>query len=141
MPPPVIVCEKSRQWAVTLGMELASAGLRIRQTRSLADCRAEIDASPTSFVVLELTAANAHPMLTQIARSTGRYPHLRVAVLADRSLGALEWPVREAGAVFFATTPRRVEMLARMVVRHSAAAPPPERTCEEEIRACLPWGE
>ena len=53
-PARLIVCERTGRWAVALRRELADAGVRVWETRTLADCWNELAESPASFVVLEL---------------------------------------------------------------------------------------
>jgi hypothetical protein len=50
----LVVCERSGRWAMALRRELAGAGLRVWETRNMADCGALLGESPASFVVLEL---------------------------------------------------------------------------------------
>ena len=53
-PARLLVCERTGCWAVALRRELAEAGVRVWETRTLADCFEELAESPASFVVLEL---------------------------------------------------------------------------------------
>ena len=47
----LIVCERTGRWAVALRRELAEAGVRVWETRTLADCRDELVENPASFAV------------------------------------------------------------------------------------------
>ena len=134
----LIVCERDGRWAVTLRRELAGAGVRVWETRTLEDCRRELIASPTSFVVLQM-ARDAIETLRFVALQTREFPTARLAVAAKRSQAAFEWPIREAGAVHFLCSPRQVGLLARMACRHLAQVPPPQRSLTERIWASLPW--
>ena len=88
MPPArLIVCERTGRWAVALRRELADAGVRVWETRTLADCWSELAESPASFVVLELRGDVAG-LLALLARQPREFPLARVAVVADR-----RWPV------------------------------------------------
>ena len=136
----LIVCERSGGWAVALRRELAAA-VRVRESRSLADCWEMLAAAPASFVVVELTPGNAALLLRQMARLQGDFPLARVAVVADRSLGCYQWPMREAGAVHFVCSPRQSGPLARLAARHLAQAPAPQRSLTQQIWASLPWGK
>jgi hypothetical protein len=95
---------------------------------------------PASFLVVELTRANAEALVARMASLGREFPLARAAVVADRKLGWCEWTLREAGAVHFAVSPREMAPLARVAVRHLDAAPSPERTLTERIWARLPWG-
>ncbi len=50
----LIVCERTGRWAVALRRELAGSGVRVWETRTLADCRGELSKSAASFAVVEL---------------------------------------------------------------------------------------
>jgi len=136
----LIVCERDGRWAAVLRRELAGAGGRVWETRSLADCRDELEQSPASFVVAELTAGNVERLLGLLARLPRWFPAVRLAITADRALEGAEWLMREAGAVHFLCSPRRAGPLARMACRHLAQAPAPEQGLAERIWASLPWG-
>ncbi|MGA2065285.1 MAG: hypothetical protein ABSG86_09955 [Thermoguttaceae bacterium] len=136
----LIVCERSGQWAAALRRELADAGLRVWETRSLADAWEALAATPAAFLVLELLGANAEPLLGRMAWLGRDFPRSRAAVVASRRLAAYESLAREAGAVHFACSLRHLAPLARMIVRHLAELPPPQQTLLERIWASLPWG-
>ena len=135
----LIVCERTGRWAVVLRRELAEEGVRVWETRTLTDCRAELAENPASFVVVEL-GKNAAGLLRLLANQPRQFPAARLAVVADRSRADYEGLMREAGAVHFLCSPRRVGLLARMACRHLAQAPPPQQGLAERIWASLPWG-
>ncbi len=134
----LIVCERRGRWAVALRRELAEAGVRVWETRTLADCRDELVANPASFAVIEL-GANVGGLLRLLARQPRQFPRARLAVVADRARADYQWLMREAGAVHFLCSPREVAVLARLACRHLAEAPPPQQTLAERIWAGLPW--
>ena len=136
----VIVCERSGRWAVALRRELAEAGVRVWETRTLADCRDELVENPASFAIVEL-ASNLAGLLRLLASQRRRFPAARLAVVADRSQADYQWLLREAGAVHFLCSPRQVGLLARLACRHLAQAPPPQQTLAERIWSALPWGQ
>lgn len=139
-PARLIVCERSGSWALALRREL-TAGFRIRPTRSLAETWETLEQAPASFLVLELTAGLAEALLARLLRLDREYPLARAAVVADRGLSAYEWLLRQAGAVHFACSPRRLAPLAAVARRHLAAAPQPDRDAVERIWSGLPWGD
>ena len=139
-PARLIVCERTGRWAVALRRELTEAGVRVWETRSLADCWDELASSPASFLILEL-ARNPRPLLDRLARLPRTFAAARAAVISDRSLAHYEWLLREAGAVHFVCSPRELAPLARIVCRHLAQAPASPKTLTEQIWAELPWGE
>jgi hypothetical protein len=134
----LIVCERSGRWAVALRREVAEAGVRVWETRTLADCRDELLANPASFAVIEL-GANPAGLLRLLASQPRDFPLARLAVAADRSRAGYEWLMREAGAVHFLCSPREVAVLARLACRHLAEVPPPQQSLADRIWASLPW--
>jgi hypothetical protein len=139
-PARLIVCERWGRWAVALRRELAEVGVRVWETRTLADCVAELTESPASFVVLEL-GGQVDELLQQLTRQPRDFPLARFAVVADRALVEYQWLMREAGAVQFLCSPRRVGPLAQLACRHLAQAPPPQQSLTERIWTGLPWRE
>jgi len=100
-----------------------------------------LDRAPASFVVAELTPANAEALVDRLARLPREYPLARVAVVAERSLAPYEPWIREAGAVAFITSPRGLGPLAAMARRHLRQTPTVELGLAEQIWARLPWGK
>ena len=139
--PRLIVCEQSGRWAVGLRRHLGPLGPRVYETRSLAGCWEIIAQATASFVIVEAGRANLAMLLDRLAESERQYPLAAVGVVADRGLVSAEWLLREAGAVDFTTSPRRLESLARLACRHIEQAPRPRRTLTQQIWADLPWGE
>jgi hypothetical protein len=136
----LILCERTGRWAVALRRELADAGVRVWETRTLADCRDELVENPASFAVVEL-GSNPTGLLRLLAGQPRRFPAARLAVVTDRSQADYQWLLREAGAVHFLCSPRQVGLLARLACRHLAQAPPPQQTLAERIWSALPWGQ
>lgn len=139
-PARLVVCEWTGSWAVALRRELP-AKFRLWPTRSLAEAWDVLAAAPASFLVLELSLTHAEALVGRLLRLEHDWPLARAAVVAQRSLGEYEWLMRQAGAVHFACSPRRLAGLADVACRHLAAAPQPDRDPLAKIRASLPWGE
>ena len=135
----LIVCERTGRWAAALRMELAEAGVRVWETRSLAECWETLSAAPGNFVVVELDAATADDLLGRMAGLAHRFPRTRVAVVAARSLAEYEWLLREAGAVHFTCSLRQLAPLAQAACRHLGQVPTPRQGLAERIWAGLPW--
>ncbi len=135
----LIVCERTGRWAAVLRRELAGLGVRVWETRCLADCWNELAESPASFVVLELGGPVAE-LVDRVARQPREFPSARLAIAADRKQAGFEWLMREAGAVEFIGSPRHVGRLAQLACRHLAQVPPPQLGFAERIWASLPWG-
>jgi DNA-binding NtrC family response regulator len=136
----LVVCERDGSWSAGLRGELADAGARVWECRSLAETWDALAQTPAAFVVVEALRENLDDLVRRMAWFTRDFPPARMAVVAARSMARFEWLLREAGAVDFLTTPRRLPRLACMVVRHLANVPPPPQTLVERIWASLPWG-
>jgi DNA-binding response OmpR family regulator len=136
--PRLIVCEQTGRWAVALGRELPES-LRAHETRSVPACWEMLAEGPAGFVVIELTAGNVDAVLSRMARFERDFPLARVAVVAARSMASYRWLLREAGAVDFVTSPRRLAALADAACRHLDQAPRGPQSQTERIWAKLPW--
>jgi hypothetical protein len=137
----MLVCERHDLWAAALRRELAPAGVRVWDTRSLTECWELLAATPASFVIVELTAANVENLLLRMARLPRDFPLARVAVVAARRLTGCQWLLREAGAVHYVAALRQLGPLAQLACRHLASVPPPLQSLTDRIWAGLPWGE
>ena len=137
-PPRLIVCESTGCWAVALRRELTEERA-LAQVRSVAECWESLAEAPASFAVVELTRANFAGLLEKMAWWESDFPLARLTVVTDRSFAGYQWVLREAGAVHFTTSPRRLRPLAELACRHLDAAPLPRRTTIEQIWADLPW--
>jgi len=133
------VCERSGAWAIALRREAAHLDLHLYETRSLADGWAVLEQSPASFLVAELTLANADALLARMAGLERQFPRARVAVVAERSLAEYEWLLREAGAVWFATSPRELKPMIAIVQRNMQLTPLPARDLTQQVWDSLPW--
>ncbi len=135
----LIVSERTGCWAVALRRELAHGGVRVWETRSLADCWDELANSPASFLIVEL-GRDLAPLLHRLLTLPRTFPAARVAVVSQRSSAPYEWLLREAGSVHYVCSPRDVAPLARMACRHLSQAPSPPQSLAERIWTALPWG-
>jgi DNA-binding NtrC family response regulator len=134
-----VVCEREGRWAVALRRALERRKVVPRQTRSIDECEAELKAAPASLLAVELTETNLDGILELLARVTQHYPKARTIILAERGLRSHEWLLREAGALHFETSPRRIERLASVIYRHLARAPKRASNLSEAIWNALPW--
>lgn len=139
-PARLVVGEATGQWAVALRRELVGLGLRIHETRNVAQAWEMLARCPASFLVIELTRASVDALLERLAWLERDYPLARVAVVAERAFDRCEWLMREAGAVHFTTSPRQMAGLAQAACRHLQTAPRPPRSITDEVWAGLPWG-
>jgi hypothetical protein len=139
-PARLVVCERTGRWALALRRELAGAGLRVWETRTLKDCESVLGESPGSFVVLELGEKNIQEILDFTRNWQAEYPLFRFAVVADRDMASYNWLMQEAGAVEFVCSVRKTGALARTACRHLAQVPSLPQSLSERIWANLPWG-
>jgi hypothetical protein len=135
----VIVCEKTGAWAIALRRLLSGGGCRVYETRSWTECWGELERSPASVVVLELTTQNHERVLKRLLNMAHRFPQSRAMVCGARGLEGYEWALREAGAVQVVFAPRRLAGAARIIERHLMLAPQPELTLRESVWRRLPW--
>jgi hypothetical protein len=136
----LIVCEGSGQWSIGLRNELAETGVRVWECRSLREAWEALPQTPAAFVTAEATPVNLDDLLRRMTWFSRDFPRARIAVVAQRDMARFEWLLREAGAVEFLTSPRRLARLAGLAVRHLANVPPPPQTMVQRIWASLPWG-
>ena len=107
-PARLIVCEGSGQWSAALRGELAEAGVRLWECRSLPEAWDALAQTPAAFVIVEATEENLESLLRRMTWSSRDFPQARIAVVAQRNMARCEWLLREAGAVHFLTLPRRL---------------------------------
>ena len=138
--PRVLVCERSRKWALALARHLPGVSA-LRQTRGLKEARAELTSAPASLLVLELTAENRAGVLTLLGELGDGFPLARAAVVAEADMKSYEWLIREAGASFFSCSVRDALELARLAERHLDEVVLPGADLAGQIWDSLPWGE
>jgi DNA-binding response OmpR family regulator len=114
----VVICESDGQWAVRLRRALQSDRIRLRETRRLVDCQAEVAGSTASLVLLEWSAARRVELAEFVERITRQFPGVNVLALAARDAAGDEWLAREAGAIHFTSSPRALQPLLRLIRRH-----------------------
>ena len=136
----LMIAERSGGWAAAIRIELAETGVRLWEAGPRPKLPLLLAETPASFLVLELTVKNPPRLLDVLAQMQRGWPDARAAVVADRSLAQWEWLMREAGAVHFLTSPRKLAPLVELACRHLAAAPTPQQTLPERIWSSLPWG-
>ena len=134
----LVVCESSGRWAVALRRELAAA-VRIHETRSIDHCWQALADAPASFAIVELTGGNADSLLERMLRLGRDLPLCRVAVVTGRKLVGYQSLMREAGAVHFICSPRRLGPLADLARRHLDGAPEHQQGLIRQIWSNLPW--
>ena len=114
---PVILMERSGQWAAALRIELPEGAIRLIETRSLEECWRRLAEWPRALVAIEVTAERIEAVAAGLRRLERRFPESRAIVLAERGLAACGDLLREAGAIHFASSPREP-------VQHGRHRPP-----------------
>jgi hypothetical protein len=135
----LIVCERTGRWEIALSRELRGSRTRACQTRTLAECRDMLAEYRSSFLVLEVTRSNLDLLLRRLPEIERRFPAARVAVVAEREMARCEFLLREAGAIHFTTSARRLQAIAIAAQRHLNQLPRPELSLVETIWDTLPW--
>ncbi|MDE0736491.1 MAG: hypothetical protein OSB47_11755 [Pirellulaceae bacterium] len=95
--------------------------------------------SPASFLGLELTGDNFESVACSLKELSRDYPRARAVVLTSRPFQHYEWILREAGAVDFLASPRRLRLLAAMANRHIGQIQPDSTIADQTIWQRLPW--
>ncbi|HEV3415982.1 MAG TPA: hypothetical protein VG056_04195 [Pirellulales bacterium] len=139
----LIVLERDGHWAAALHLELDSTRIRLFEIRSWAECWERLAQCPTALVAAELTGEGAGQMLSALSRLDREFPKAALVALADRRLAGYRDLIREAGAVHFIISPRRLgevsELLRRRAERFPAAEAADNPT--DKIRENLPWND
>ena len=130
-----VVRERTGRWAVALRRAMPEVALR--ETRTLDECRAELDLAPAGVVALEFTAAKGDETAAFILEVARRFPSARVGVLADRGLAEHEWLLRELGAAAWTDSPRDLAAIVEVTRRHLASAAAPRPGLREQMLARL----
>jgi len=137
-----IVCERSGKWAAALRREPSVGEDSVIEVRHTDELRAALDATPwATVVVVELRLDALADALDAIADVEQSEQRLLPVAVAEAELGEIEAVAREAGAVHFLTSPRRIAELVTLGQRHQARVPAPAQTLRERVLAELPWSD
>lgn len=135
-----IVCERTGRWAAALRRELEAGDDSVRETRHAEELTAAIEASTlATVVVVELRREGLSGLLDALVAAERRGPHVLAVAVADEELAGVEGLAREAGAVHFVTSPRRMSELVALGQRHRARVPARVESLRQRIWAELPW--
>ncbi len=145
---PLIVMERSGDWAAALRLWLEPLDVRLFETRMMDECWRRLLEQPTALAALELTADNVRPLLAMLLRLRRELTDVRAIVLAERRLATYGELVREAGAIHFAVSPRSLSDVAELAHRRigqlDASAPIEKGDLDDprtRILADLPWSD
>ncbi len=133
----VIVCESRGGWAAALRPVLP-AGVRVLESRSLAECQAHLLAAPASLIVVELTASNGSQVIECVESWRRRFPACAIVLAAARELAVWRDLAGEAGALYLLTSSRELADVATIFDRHYRRFPQPATATAERIWNELP---
>jgi hypothetical protein len=133
----VVVCERAPRYAIAVRRLLPEA--KVVEARHLDDATAALQAAPHALGVLEVEARRAPQAIALLAQLQVEWPPVRIIAGIARSNHRWELLLREAGAAFVVTTPRRLEPLAGWMRAHLLNSPEPPTTLRERIWRKLPW--
>jgi hypothetical protein len=154
----VIVLEHDGHWAAELRHELGRSrsnslhpdsmpprheAVRVIEIRSWDEIWQRLAHDPAALVAAELTDTNPDSVLAALSRMDRQFPQAAMLILTNRQLVPYRRLLREAGALHFVTSPRRLGEMMQILVRRcgksSAAIEATGRT--DEILGNLPWSD
>ena len=143
---PIIVMERTGQWATALRRELPDAAVRLIETRTLEECLRRLAEWPRGIAAIELAEERIEPQLAGLRRIERDCPEAQAIVLAPRELVAFADLLREAGAVHFVSSVRSLGAIAEMIHRRAARLAASEIPAGgddllAEVLADLPWAD
>lgn len=137
----LVVCEKSGDWAGALRRFLVVSDdlPTLRETRNLKQCLNQIEHSPESFVVLEVTLGNIVDVIEAMQWCSVRFPRCRFVVVAEQNIRRYQWLLREHGAIDVIFSRATVRRMIGQIVRHWTAVADVKMGLRESILSRLPW--
>ena len=136
----LLVCEQSGAWSAALRRQMRGIEVSLHESRGPKQCLEQLHRAPASLVALELTQERLGDVLEFLTALERDFPLAAAVVLARRGLEACEEIVREAGAICFVASPRRLPAVMATVRRHFERYPARYDAGAEAIWATLPWG-
>jgi hypothetical protein len=154
----VIILERDGHWAAALRHELghprphrhcpdstpaSNDAAGVIEVRSWDECWQRLAKDPEALVAAELTDTNPDTVLAAFSRMDRQFPQAAMLIQTNRRLAPYRRFLREAGALHFVTSPRRLEELVEIVLRRCARLPAAISSAGrvDEILAELPWSE
>src|SRR5262245_14596835 len=143
MPARLIVCESAGDWAAILRRQLPDV-VSLIEMRHLADVDVYLGGRVASIVAIEFKPQRAEEIFTALVKLQRQHPRTIAVVLAERGLSNWGEIVREAGAVHFIASPRRIGELVdllrmQMKLGQFVDSLPDCLPPEDRILAGLPW--
>jgi hypothetical protein len=154
----VVVLERDGHWAAALRHELGRSrpqslhpdsspprheAVRVIEVRSWDEFWQRLAQVPAALVAAELTDTNIDSVLAALSRMDRQFPEAAMLILTNRQLVPFRRLLREAGALHFVTSPRRLDEVVEIVLRRFARLPAATSSAGRvvEILAELPWSE
>jgi hypothetical protein len=140
---PLIVLERDGHWAAAMRREIDDPAIRPVEARSWDECWQRLAERPSALIVAELMEANIDSCLAALNHIDRRFPRAALVIVADRKLDPYRTLLREAGALHFITSPRRLGEVNEMMRRRGHLSDPATSTSKrlDEIIAELPWSD
>ena len=135
----LILWERTTCWAPALRQATSDQPIRLVETRTWGECLGHLGEASRSVVALELVPQRAEQVLAALEELDRRFPHAVPIVLASRSMKAHGPLMREAGAMLFASSPRRLNVVAQLVRRHLDRMPEQTGRPRDAVWARMPW--
>ena len=152
----VIVLECDGHWAAALRHEFAHArqhklrsdsspasneAVRVIEIRSWDETWRRLAQEPAALVTAELTDTNLDSVLAALSRMNRQFPQAAMLILTNRRLVPYRRLLREAGALHFVASPRRLDEVVEIVLRRCTRLPAAisSGVRVDEILADLPW--
>jgi DNA-binding NarL/FixJ family response regulator len=152
----VIVLERDGQWTAALRQELGHArprnlypdsspasheAVRVIEIRSWDEIWQQLAQDPAALVAAELTDTNRDSVLAALSRMDRQFPQAAMLILTNRRFLPYRRLLREAGALHYVTSPRRLDEVVEIVLRRCARLPVATTSAgrRDEILADLPW--
>lgn len=134
---PIVVCEKSGEWARQFGRLGCSD--RILETRSREDCLHAIQTHAGCLAAVEVDSEACQRAAKWVWTVQQRHRQTAILVMIPPGFDELGWCLREAGAVHVITSTLDLRRSKRLIKRHLRRIRELPLSLEERIWNNLPW--
>ena len=142
--PRLLIFETTGEWNVAIRWQTGLGTGEVRTLSTLLEARTAIRESPGTLAVLEATRATAEGVWRLIWELRRTCPSARVVVVLDAAVRDLADLFHEVGALWVASSPRRLDRLRSWLVPAGPATPDLQQATAAEVKeslwARLPWG-
>ena len=135
----LILCEEQNNWAIAIIRKQRQIQPLLCETRSTGQLWDALEVSPNSLVGIELTVTNFDAVLNTLIRLSSHYPKAVAIILTSRRLQGYEAVLRQAGAIDFLVSTRRLPILLATADRHFKRTPSIPASQIQPIWQRLPW--